>query len=77
MSPVVLLKFIVVLFIFLAGIGISGWLGFLGLVKGELPLSETAVLRGRSARIAGILCLCLSATLLGVCVWVMMGGLKH
>ena len=66
----------VVLLIFILGILISGWLGFLGLVRGEVQLSKDSVLRGTSARIAGIFCLCFCVGFLGVCVWVAMGGLK-
>lgn len=66
---------VVVLLIFGSGIAISGWLGFLGLVKGELQFSEATVLRGSSARIAGVLCLCFCVAFSGVCIWVAMGGL--
>ena len=66
---------VVVLLIFLAGIVISGWLGFLGLVKGELQFSKDTVLRGVNARVAGVLCLSFSVAFLGVCIWVAMGGL--
>jgi hypothetical protein len=64
---------IIVLLIFASGIAISGWLGVLGLVKGELQFSSNKVLRGTSARIAGILCLCFCLGFLGVCIWVAMG----
>jgi hypothetical protein len=66
---------VVVLLIFLSGIAISGWLGFLGLVKGELQFSKDTVLRGAGARIAGVVCLCFCVGFLGVCIWVAMGGL--
>ncbi len=66
---------LIVLLIFFAGIAISGWLGYLGVVKGELQFSKDTVLRGTGARIAGILCLCFSVGFLGICIWVAMGGL--
>jgi len=66
---------IVALLIFISGIAISGWLGFLGLVKGELQFSKEIVLRGVGARIAGVLCLCFCFGFLGFCIWVAMGGL--
>lgn len=59
---------VIVLLIFGSGIAISGWLGFLGLVKGELQFSKDTVLHGSSARTAGVLCLCFSVGFLGVCV---------
>lgn len=66
---------VVIVLIFLAGIAISGWLGLLGVVNGELQFAKDTVLRGTSARVVGIICLCFSVALLGGCVWVAMGGL--
>ena len=66
---------VIVLLIFLSGIAISAWLGFLGLVTGELQFSKDTALRRVGARVAGVLCLCFCIGFTGVCVWVAMGGL--
>jgi len=68
---------IVVLLIFVSGVAISGWLGFLGLTKGELQFSKDTVLRGAAARAAGIVCLIVCAALIGFCIWLALVGLKR
>jgi len=68
---------VVILLIFVSGIAISGWLGFQGLVKGELQFSKDTVLRGTKVRVAGLLCLCFSAVFASVCIRVAMGDLAE
>jgi len=62
--------------IILAGIIISAWLGLLGVFNGELQFSKNKTLQGKAARFAGVLCLCFSALLGGLCIWVALDGLK-
>jgi hypothetical protein len=50
---------------FVAGIVLSGGLAYSGLVKGRLPVSKTANLTGRAAKVVGSVCLAFCVALLG------------